>query len=104
MYSVWKRLATQEFFFSLRFYHDRRLIPLPSPGQHALCALIRSQRLGAVPPERGTARIFPRKWLPEGRSHSERRASGSSAYGVGTTDGSRIPAAFYSTNTIPTNR
>src|SRR5712692_338388 len=68
--------------------HDRRFIAIPSTGQLTVRPLNRSRRLGAVPPERGAARILPRKWLPEGRSHSERRAGGSSARRVGTPDGS----------------
>src|SRR6267143_1068165 len=80
--------------FRPEFWHDRRLIALPSPGRQPVCPLTKLCRLGAVPPERGAARIFPRKWIPEGRSHSERRAGGSSAHGIGTTDGSgaRRPA------------
>src|SRR5713226_3947642 len=68
--------------------HDRRFIAIPSTGRQAFSPLIRLRRVGTLLLERGAARVFPRKWLPEGRSHSDRRAGGSSARRVGTTDGS----------------
>src|SRR6266568_61033 len=70
------------------FSHDRRLIPLPLSDQHAVRQPNHHRRLGPVPPERGADRIFPRKWLPQRNSHSDRQPSGSTAGRIGTTDGS----------------
>src|SRR6266851_5452632 len=70
------------------FLHDRRLVPLPSSGQQAVRQLNHFRRLGPVPPERGADRIFPRKWLHQRNSHSDRQPSGSTAGRIGTTDGS----------------
>src|SRR6266480_196239 len=94
VYFIHRPALDAEIFRRPEFWHDRRLIALPSPGRQPVCPLRKLRRLGPVPPERGAARIFPRKRILEGRSHSERRAGGSSAHGIGTTDGSgaRRPA------------
>src|ERR1700694_549230 len=88
VYFVHRPALDAENFQLHEFSHDRRLIPLPSTGQQAVCPLEHDRRLGPLPPEREATRIFPRKRIPEGRSHSERRPSGSAPHGIGTADGS----------------
>src|SRR6266513_4400733 len=88
VYFIHRPALDAEVFRRPEFWHDRRLIALPSPGRQPVCPLRKLRRLGPLPPERGAARIFSRKRILEGRSHSERRAGGSSAHGIGTIDGS----------------
>src|SRR2546425_13085160 len=86
LYFIRRTVRDAEISPLTEYRHDRRLIAVPSPGRHAACPLNRARRLGAVPPEQGAARAFPGEWVPEGRAHSERRAGGSSAHRIGTTD------------------
>src|SRR3989449_5911890 len=86
LYFIRRTVRDAEISPLTEYRHDRRLIAVPSPRRHAACPLLHLRRLGAVPPEQGAARVFPGEWVPEGRAHSERRAGGSSAHRLGTTD------------------